>query len=102
MLMVIMTMSAVLAQLQNTKKDQTAHVLTKESSLNTLDNMHYPATKLSNLVNAYMCKNEEGACSSGTAATIPQDQSLTYWISIQIPQVPKSKAHNYGRIHKPW
>lgn len=62
MLMVIMTMSAVLAQLQNMKKDQTAHVLTKESSLNTLDNMHHPATKLSNLVNAYMCKSEEGAC----------------------------------------
>lgn len=49
--------SAVLAQLQNTKKDQ---ILAKESSLNTLDNMHHPATKLSNLVNAYICKSDEG------------------------------------------
>lgn len=37
--------SAVLAQLRNTKKDRTTHVVAKESSLNNLNNMHHPATK---------------------------------------------------------
>lgn len=60
--MVVMTMSGVLAQLQNTKKDHTAHVLAKESSLN-LDSTHHPATKLSDPVNAYMSKSKDGACS---------------------------------------
>lgn len=32
----------------------------------------------------------------------PVGSISTYWIKIQISQQPKSKAHNYGQIHKPW